>query len=146
MLQARLGKAFDGRICLNDFEPRDDQAFSVSAQKGRAYVLAQGFHLPHLDTFAGDAGIDAREINRIVAYFRDSGEWRVIGDGFILDREIQNRFYEALLALNGEITVGSLRDATGTSRKYVLSLLEFFDSQGITRRVGDKRVLMKPKE
>ena len=139
------GKAFDGRICLNDFEPRDDQAFSVSAQKGRAYVLAQGFHLPHLDTFAGDAGIDAREINRIVAYFRDSGEWRVIGDGFILDREVQNRFYEALLALKEEITVGSLRDATGTSRKYVLSLLEFFDSQGITRRVGDKRVLMKPK-
>ena len=80
-----------------------------------------------------------------MAYFRDSGEWRVIGDGFILDREVQNRFYEALLALKEEITVGSLRDATGTSRKYVLSLLEFFDSQGITRRVGDKRVLMKRK-
>ena len=138
-------KGIDGRICLNDFEPRDDQAFSETAERCRTYVLDQGFHLPHLDTFAESTGTDPREINRIVAYFRDSGEWRIIGDGFILDREVQNRFYKALLTLNGEITVGSLRDATGTSRKYVLSLLEFFDSQGITRRVGDKRVLMKPK-
>lgn len=139
------GKALDGRICLNNFEPRDDQDFFASAQKCRDYVLDQGFHLPHLDTLAMDVRIDPRELSRIVAYFRDSGEWRVIGDGFLLDREVQNLFYEALCVLKGELTVGSLRDATGTSRKYVLSLLEFFDSQGITRRVGDKRVLMKPK-
>ena len=39
------------------------------------------------------------------------------------------------------ITVGSLRDATGSSRKFILPLLEFLDAQRFTRRQGDARVL-----
>ena len=43
----------------------------------------------------------------------------------------------------GEITVADLRDMLGTSRKYSLPLLEYFDTIGFTQRVGDKRVLKK---
>jgi selenocysteine-specific elongation factor len=39
------------------------------------------------------------------------------------------------------ITVGSVRDATGSSRRYILPLLEYFDAQRFTRRQGDARVL-----
>lgn len=39
------------------------------------------------------------------------------------------------------ITVGSVRDATGSSRRYILPLLEYLDAQRFTRRVGDARVL-----
>ncbi len=42
---------------------------------------------------------------------------------------------------NGSITVAQARDLFQSSRKYILSLLEYFDQQGITRRVGDERVL-----
>lgn len=41
----------------------------------------------------------------------------------------------------GEITVGEARDLLQTSRKYALPLLEYFDRERITRRIGDKRVL-----
>jgi len=41
----------------------------------------------------------------------------------------------------GEITVAGLRDGLGTSRKYALALLEYFDGIRVTRRVGDRRVL-----
>ncbi len=41
----------------------------------------------------------------------------------------------------GAITVAEVRDLFGTSRKYVLALLEYMDQQRITRRVGDERVL-----
>ena len=41
----------------------------------------------------------------------------------------------------GKITVADGRDLFGTSRKYVLPLLEYLDQQHITRRVGDERVL-----
>jgi selenocysteine-specific elongation factor len=41
---------------------------------------------------------------------------------------------------NGSITAGALRDHFGTSRKYAISLLEYLDSKGITRRNGDVRV------
>jgi len=41
------------------------------------------------------------------------------------------------------ITVGTLRDATGSSRKVILPLLEYLDAQRFTRRVGDARVLVE---
>ncbi|MBI4322357.1 MAG: selenocysteine-specific translation elongation factor [Chloroflexi bacterium] len=41
----------------------------------------------------------------------------------------------------GKVTVGEVRDMFGSSRKYVLALLEYLDEQRITRRVGDERVL-----
>jgi selenocysteine-specific elongation factor len=39
------------------------------------------------------------------------------------------------------LTVSSFREALGTSRKYALPILEYFDARGLTRRQGDVRVL-----
>jgi selenocysteine-specific elongation factor len=39
------------------------------------------------------------------------------------------------------MTVSSFREALGTSRKYALPILEFFDARGFTRRQGDVRIL-----
>ncbi|MEK7368475.1 MAG: SelB C-terminal domain-containing protein, partial [Planctomycetota bacterium] len=41
----------------------------------------------------------------------------------------------------GSITAAEFRDLVGTSRKYVIPLLEYFDRIHLTKRVGDKRVL-----
>jgi selenocysteine-specific elongation factor len=41
----------------------------------------------------------------------------------------------------GRITVAEVRDLFSTSRKYALALMEHLDQQGVTRRVGDERVL-----
>ena len=38
-------------------------------------------------------------------------------------------------------SAAELKDAMGTSRKYAIPLLEYFDDKGITRRSGDERVL-----
>ena len=38
-----------------------------------------------------------------------------------------------------EITITTVRDIFGTSRKYTLAVLEYMDSKGLTRRVGDNR-------
>jgi hypothetical protein len=38
------------------------------------------------------------------------------------------------------ITVSAFREALGTTRKYAVPLLEWFDQRGLTRRVGDVRV------
>jgi selenocysteine-specific elongation factor len=45
------------------------------------------------------------------------------------------------LESHGTVTVADARTIFGTSRKYVLPLLEYLDQQRITRRVGDDRVL-----
>ncbi|GAB4456430.1 MAG: selenocysteine-specific translation elongation factor [Armatimonadaceae bacterium] len=41
------------------------------------------------------------------------------------------------------ISVATVRDATGSSRKVILPLMEYFDAQRITRRQGDLRVLIE---
>jgi selenocysteine-specific elongation factor len=46
-----------------------------------------------------------------------------------------------LIASDGSVTVATLRDHMGASRRPVLALLEYLDGQRITRRVGDARVL-----
>src|SRR5207245_8714507 len=43
----------------------------------------------------------------------------------------------------GEITAGAFRDLMQISRKYAIPLLEHFDNQRLTMRIGDKRVLRR---
>ncbi len=44
---------------------------------------------------------------------------------------------------HGSVTLAQVRDLFQTSRKYAQALLEYLDSVGITRRVGDERVLVE---
>jgi selenocysteine-specific elongation factor len=48
---------------------------------------------------------------------------------------------EAALRGGGGITPAAFRDLIGTSRKYAVPLLEWFDVTGFTVRSGDVRVL-----
>jgi selenocysteine-specific elongation factor len=48
---------------------------------------------------------------------------------------------EAELRGGGRLTVSEFRTLTGTSRKYAVPLLEFFDARGVTLRNGDYRTL-----
>ena len=48
-----------------------------------------------------------------------------------------------VIEATGSITVAQLRDRMGASRRPVLALLEHMDSEKVTRRVGDQRVLFR---
>jgi selenocysteine-specific elongation factor len=43
----------------------------------------------------------------------------------------------------GEISLAGFRDRLGTSRKYAQAWLEYSDTIGVTRRVGDARILTR---
>jgi len=47
------------------------------------------------------------------------------------------------LHAKGEITPAEFREITGLSRKFMIPLLEYFDSLKMTVRVGDKRLLRR---
>jgi len=47
------------------------------------------------------------------------------------------------LEAKGEITPPEFRDLTGLSRKFMIPLLEYFDQEKLTIRVGDKRLFRK---
>jgi selenocysteine-specific elongation factor len=48
-----------------------------------------------------------------------------------------------LASASGRVTLAQVRDRLGISRKYAQAILEALDAQGVTRRVGDERVLRR---
>jgi selenocysteine-specific elongation factor len=51
---------------------------------------------------------------------------------------------EASVKRDGPITMARFRDAVGTTRKYAVPLMEWFDATGVTVRDGDVRALRAP--
>jgi selenocysteine-specific elongation factor len=45
------------------------------------------------------------------------------------------------LVANKELTTPQFKDMTGVSRKFLIPLIEYFDAQNVTIRVGDIRKL-----
>ena len=60
---------------------------------------------------------------------------------YVLTSEMENAMLDILRGIGGNVTLAAVRDATNSSRKFILPVLEYFDSKGYTRRVGDVRVV-----
>jgi len=56
--------------------------------------------------------------------------------------DIKNRMIE-FLRKNGEMSAPQFKEMAGASRKYLIPLLEYFDSKNVTIRIGDIRKLRK---
>ena len=57
-------------------------------------------------------------------------------------KDLKNKLVD-FLTINGEITTPQFKDMTGASRKFVIPLIEYFDSKKVTLRIGDIRKLRK---
>ena len=67
-----------------------------------------------------------------------------VGDGLAVGIEPYETAKRALIEeceRAGKITLARFRDLLGVSRRPAQLLLERFDADGLTRRVGDERVL-----
>ena len=95
-----------------------------------------------------DLTADPRAVDKAVEGLARSGAVVRVKD-LLFDTEVLKGLREKLtgfLAKRGEIAVPEFKElAAGMSRKYVIPLLEHFDEQKVTLRVGDKRVLRKAK-
>lgn len=97
----------------------------------------------HTELFA-ELGITARQAQPIFKLLVTDGSLvKVREDLYYLSsvmEELRQKVREFLLT-HAEITPGDFRDISGISRKNGISLLEHFDKEQLTMRVGDKRVL-----
>jgi selenocysteine-specific elongation factor len=119
----------------------------VERRNGKAYAPGAAPSLgdraeaaAHLETELADGGLARVEDAELAAYLESAGKLRRVGDGFAVSFELYDRGLEALLVLD-PITLASFRDALGISRRAAQLLLERYDADGLTRRVGDERVL-----
>jgi selenocysteine-specific elongation factor len=76
----------------------------------------------------------------LARFLEQDGRLVRLGDGFAVSREA---YEQARGVLHDRISLAQFRDALGVGRKAAQLYLERFDADGITRRVGDVRVLRR---
>jgi selenocysteine-specific elongation factor len=79
-------------------------------------------------------------------YLEEQGRLVRVGDGLAVSAEAYERARAALVAeceAAGRITLARFRDLLGVGRKTAQLLLERMDADGLTRRIGDERVLRR---
>jgi selenocysteine-specific elongation factor len=89
---------------------------------------------------------DEKSVRDNLALLVRNGEVARISSDLFYSAEALNGLRERLvthLREKGEITPPEYRELTGLSRKFLIPLLEYFDSEKLTIRVGDKRVARK---
>lgn len=141
----------DGRIAqragyyaLVAYEPRlsgDQRAFFDD-------VLARDPSQPHVpvpfaDVVAGIKSNVAPGLQKAFDTLLARGSLVKVGDYLYRGPQIAtiHAILESFIERNGRMSMADFRDLLGTSRKYAVPLLEWFDSRGITVRSGDFRML-----
>lgn len=106
-------------------------------EKWRGYKMMP----PDFIIAAEECGILKSEALEYAQYLCDIGEWVPIDTFFYNFRELELAKVQLieLLKEKGEVGVSEVREVWGTSRKYTVPLLEYFDHKKITKRDGDKR-------
>jgi selenocysteine-specific elongation factor len=123
------------------------QLLQVERRDGKAYAPGAAPALG--DQAAAAAAFEARlaeddlvkvEDRNLAGFLEARGTLRRVGDGFAVAAALYERGLETLPSLE-PITLAGFRDALGVSRRTAQLLLERYDADGITLRVGDERRL-----
>ncbi len=109
-------------------------------------LRAGAFQPPTLAELAAALRIPAPELGSILAMLVDQGSIvRVAADLYLTRERIDEARTEvaANCGRHGHLEIPELRDRLGTSRKFLIPLLEYFDAQGVTLRQAGHRVLKR---
>jgi selenocysteine-specific elongation factor len=131
-------------------KPKAVELTSPLAKKISEVVRAAGANAPtraEILEAVQAASRDPRAVDKVVDGLARAGEVVRVKE-LLFDASALNGIREKLVAFlgkRGAITVPEFKELSGLSRKYTIPLLEHFDGEKVTLRVGDKRVLRKGK-
>jgi selenocysteine-specific elongation factor len=112
-----------------------------AAAKIRTVLGAKKFDPPSRAELAPDS-----TTQQALRFLRDCGELVELNGEIVLATDFASMrgAIVAFLRKNRSAGVSELRQLLGTSRRVIIPFLERLDRDGVTRRIGDKRVLAKP--
>ncbi len=125
-----------------DFVPHNDEVFARNKQAVKDVCMSRKWQLMTLEELSTESGLDSKTFTKVLQAMRNAGELAVIPEGFVLVSELEAEMRSILRNLGSQVTLAQVRDATGSTRKYILPILEYFDSKGYTRRAGDYRAVL----
>jgi len=120
-------------------------AEDLSGKMGQ-FIAAGGDEPPTIKEIMERFRCDEKRVRDNLALLVRSGVVARISSDLFYGTVVLDGLREKLVALlkeKGEIIPTDFRDVTGLSRKFLIPLLEHFDSEKVTIRVGDKRVLRR---
>ncbi|MCF8067199.1 MAG: selenocysteine-specific translation elongation factor [Desulfobacterales bacterium] len=99
---------------------------------------------PYFRDICKTINIDSKRGKDVLNLLIKEGKVIKIKDELYFFKEAINALQEKLIGFlknNGELTTPQFKDMTGVSRKYLIPLIEYFDDQRVTIRVGEVRQL-----
>jgi hypothetical protein len=101
-----------------------------------------GEHAAAAEALTAQLGVEPVRVEdaRLARFLEEQGRLVRVGDGFAISPAA---YEQARAMLVDGITLAQFRDALGVGRKTAQLYLERFDADGVTRRVGDARVLRR---
>ena len=125
-----------------DFVPENDEVFTRNKELLAKICLSHKWQLVTLDELRKESALPDKIFTKIIQAMRNAGELALIPEGYVLIAGLESEMLAILKSLGSQVTLAQVRDATGSTRKYILPILEYFDSKGYTRRAGDYRVVL----
>ncbi|MDO8964047.1 MAG: SelB C-terminal domain-containing protein, partial [Coriobacteriia bacterium] len=140
-----------GLVRLVGGEVRHPQAAAAALAEEDAALEAllpvlrtQGLATGTVAEVAGVAGVDVAVARKALTKLVAAGRVVRLGPDMHFSAEAVEGARARIadyLAVHPSMLASDARDILGTSRKYVVPLLEYFDAQGVTKREGDVRTL-----
>jgi selenocysteine-specific elongation factor len=138
----QIVQALDTTVWLKGHTPQ----FSQHQQRAMDTLLAQFGRNPFATPSPKESlPVLGNDEDLLTALIETGKLMRLSSDVLLLPETYESfaAWLKTYLAEHDSVTVAQVRDAFNTSRKYALALLEYSDAQGLTRRVGDERILRK---
>jgi selenocysteine-specific elongation factor len=102
---------------------------------------AAGVNVPFPSDLAHALSVPPQAVDEILKLGVEARELIRVDEGIFYTNHQLEQIREMIRALAAPFSAADFRDSVGSSRKYVIPLLEHFDSVGFTLRQGDKRVV-----
>ncbi|MBU0544755.1 MAG: selenocysteine-specific translation elongation factor [Proteobacteria bacterium] len=141
------GVAVDGdSVRLEGYKVSLGEDQSGLRKKIMNVYLESGLTPPYFKELSQEFGIDPARAKDVLMLLVDEGIVMKIKEDLYYHSDnikgLKNRLVE-FLQINGEMTTPQFKEMTGASRKFLIPLLEYFDSKNVTIRIGDIRKLRK---
>jgi selenocysteine-specific elongation factor len=107
----------------------------------------QSMSPPDLKEIEKQLGVSRNKLTEVIRLLeRDGSVVRITTDLYYISSTVDQvrALLKKYLSDKGEISAASFRDLINSSRKYTIPLLEYFDREGVTLRIGDVRRLKSP--
>jgi selenocysteine-specific elongation factor len=142
--------AVEGKLVrLPDHVPTLSQREEGIAARVRADAASAGLEPPTPREWAEKIGVDLETLRGVLAHLEREGSLvRTPGDLWF-DRAAVEGLRERVVAHLREhqsLDTPSYKSLIGTTRKYAVPLMEFFDAEHLTMRAGEARILRRKRD